>query len=547
MKRSLLTVAVALVAGVSSSCSSVPSTPNLGAGTFAVTVSAVNGDTTLPTAQNLMRPTPVGVSDYWTFSIEALSPTGELDTSFNGFVGLKLTPGTVVAVTGTGARDSNIQLAGGKASGVVQVTYVYGPTNLWVEDLGYVPLPADAPPGTKPQCSNGIDDNDNGLIDYPADPGCYAADDDTEDGGTYAAGVSPAVQYRLPSILDVRGRVSTPYPTSATTPCPPASESCALEAGVCSCTSGGASTPYQNEAIEVATGNPAISDPTAPANENSPWLVVTALASNGFYVTDLDPSAVAAHYNSLFAYNFAVPDGMAVCDRITSLAGTANDFYGFTQLSFPSFTNSYTLNPNGSGLDLDCLVPEPFEILASFFGEKNETAAVLYQYESGLVRLSGYTIASEFGPGLALNNAFGAGISNCDFNGNGQIDAGTAEEVCETTCDMDPLCSEWTAYSARGEYKVTFDTDMYPNAMILIDTSVLDTFDPVANAGNTLPAVTGNLTEFSGGSLNWTVVARCDDDIVCPAAMGCTTQSTIPSTSACLAVHTLSDNDEGSN
>ena len=39
----------------------------------------------------------------------------------------------------------------------------------------------DCPNGPHcPQCANGIDDNNNGLIDYPNDPGCYAASDPDE-------------------------------------------------------------------------------------------------------------------------------------------------------------------------------------------------------------------------------------------------------------------------------------------------------------------------------------------------------------------------------
>jgi len=72
------------------------------------------------------------------------------------------------------------------------------------------------------------------------------------------------------------------------------------------------------------------------------------------------------------------------------------------------------------------------------------------------------------------------------------------------------------------------------------------TFDPTANAGRTLPIVSGTLTEFSGGTLNWTVEARCQDDLVCPAAWGCTTQQPIPSPRACVLPRTISDNDEGS-
>ncbi len=38
----------------------------------------------------------------------------------------------------------------------------------------------DMPPPPAPQCDDGIDNDSDGLIDFPADPGCTNADDDTE-------------------------------------------------------------------------------------------------------------------------------------------------------------------------------------------------------------------------------------------------------------------------------------------------------------------------------------------------------------------------------
>src|SRR5256885_13758328 len=38
----------------------------------------------------------------------------------------------------------------------------------------------DADLGPKPQCSDGIDNDGDGLIDYPNDPGCFAPQQDTE-------------------------------------------------------------------------------------------------------------------------------------------------------------------------------------------------------------------------------------------------------------------------------------------------------------------------------------------------------------------------------
>lgn len=506
MRRRLLLLAAAAVA-TASSCSSTSTAPDLGPSTFQVTITAVNGNTKLPTAENPF-PANEGVAvDNWSFTIQAVTPTGDPAADFNGYVRLSLVPGTIVGVTGASDAGRNVLVQNGKATGVVQVTAEYGPTRLWVEDLGYVP----APKGKVPACSNGIDDNHNGLIDFPSDPGCYYADDDSEDGGSYAAGVSPAIQYALPRISDVRG---------------------------------GARTPYPNEAIEIATSDPE-------------YLVVTRVSSTGFFVTDVGSGEVANGYNSLYAYNFSTPGDMRVCDRITYLGGTANDFYGFTQLSFPSYRNTYVVQVDAGVPDggvPGCRVPEPTVLAASFFtGDKNTTSQQLYKFESGLVRLEGFTIAANFGSNLAKNNLFGPNQSNCDFNGDGQIDytaiapncpAGLCEGDCATLCDSLPDCTEWTSYSARNEYKVSLGTAA---TMIQIDTSTVATFDPVANAGKTIPFVSGSLTEFSGGSLNWTVEVRCPDDLVCPAEMGCTTQQPIPSSSACVRPRTSSDNDQGSN
>src|SRR5262249_17774772 len=82
---------------------------------------------------------------------------------------------------------------------------------------------------------------------------------------------------------------------------------------------------------------------------------------------------------------------------------------------------------------------------------------------------------------------------------------------------------------------------------IKINTSTIPTFDPTAHPGETIDMVTGSLTEFSGGNLNWTIEARCSDDLVCPASLGCTTQQPIPAAASCVRPRTLADDDEGTN
>jgi hypothetical protein len=60
---------------------------------------------------------------------------------------------------------------------------------LWVEDLGYLP---DTTDGKADPAANGKDDNGDGLIDFPADPGCAFADDDTEEARDVCRGNIPA-------------------------------------------------------------------------------------------------------------------------------------------------------------------------------------------------------------------------------------------------------------------------------------------------------------------------------------------------------------------
>ncbi|MDI3289582.1 hypothetical protein [Polyangium sp. 15x6] len=450
-----------------------------GASTFRVVITQVNGanapsdDTPLPANRGDRE-------DTWAFEIEARSPYGE-PVDFNGTVRVSVEPGTVLGVTGEGAAGRNIKMVGGKAQGVATVTAVYGPARLWIEDLGYAPVPL----ADKPACSNGKDDDGDVLIDFPADPGCAFADDDNEDVGTFAAGISPPVHYELPRISDIQGL--------------------------------GAATPFPYEAIEINTHRP------------KP-LVVTRVASDGFYVTDLSEQATG--YNHIFAFNFSTPPGMRVCDRVTFLTGTVVEFFGFTELSFPSYVVSYPLEGEDT-----CEVPDPAVLDDATIGN----ADAMEKLESGLVRIEGFRVATKFGPKPVVDNVPDADHSNCDLNGDGQVDfASQAEGACSDACSADPECTEWTSYSARGNYKV-----FKGNTQIQIQTGTAASFDPTGHKGETLDAVTGTLRNFSGGSLNWTVETRCSDDLVCQT-QGCV-KATVPSTKACVRLRTIDDNDQGSN
>ncbi|MDI1432694.1 hypothetical protein [Polyangium sorediatum] len=453
--------------------------PPSGASTFRVRITQVNGadappdDTPLPANRGDRE-------DTWAFELETLSPYGE-HVDFNGMVRISIEPGVVLSVTGDGAAGRNIQVVDGKAQGLATVTAVYGPARLWVEDLGYTPVPLSE----KPACSNGKDDDGDVLIDFPADPGCAFADDDNEETGTFAAGISPPVHYELPRISDVQGF--------------------------------GSATPFPYEAIEINTHRP------------KP-LVVTRVSNDGFYVTDLSEQATG--YNHIFAFNFSTPPGMRVCDRVTFLTGTVVEFFGFTELSFPSYVVSFPVEGEDT-----CEVPEPPVLDDGMI----PNADAMEKLESGLVRIEGFRVATKFGPKPVVDNVPDADHSNCDLNGDGQVDfASQAEGACSDACSADPECTEWTSYSARGNYKV-----FKGNTQIQIQTGTAASFDPTGHKGETLDAVTGTLRNFSGGSLNWTIETRCPDDLVCQS-QGCV-KATVPSTKACVRLRTIDDNDQGSN
>jgi hypothetical protein len=451
----------------------------------------------LPTAAHplsLPKPTqPVEIDA----DIKALKADGTVDTTFNGFVRVTVQPGAVVDVQGTGAEGRNALLKNGVAlAQKVFVQQVRGPTRLWVEDIGYKP----ADPFKPPECSDGIDNDGDGKIDYPEDPGCAFANDDSETGGTFAAGVSQPIYFQKPRLADVQGL--------------------------------SAATPYPEQAVDIMTDLPAED-------------IIIAVASDGFFTTDITDDARG--YNHMYAYTFSTPGGLRVCDRLIDLSGTASEFFGFTELNFPSYdVHEWRFPTKTSTGDGKCLVPEPWPIDKTNWNDSVQ----LESHESGLVRVQGVTIAQDFGSGLATNGKFSADHSNCDLNGDGTVDftSGSPEAACASACDANAQCSEWTEYASRGNYRVVVPDA--PGGTILINTGTIAGFDPTSMRGQTLDAVTGTLREFSGGSLNWTVNARCRDDVVCTESNSfCKNgpQKPVSSSTACVSPRTTYDPDEATN
>ena len=430
---------------------------------------------TLAPGSNVGSPTerlPLTLTSSQTYSVNVTAQNGDgtVDKSFMGYVRFSAVPGTVLSVTGPNTDGRNVQLQAGVATNVqVAVLGAYGDTRIWVEDIGYVPAdPARTPP---PQCANGIDDNGNGLIDYPADPGCAYANDDTEDGGTFATGISDTLYYVYPRIADVRGvsqgggatafpseqvQMDTQWTYPTPTPLPPQKGDIAT---------------FEQQLLSVYNSvpgggqctNPSATLPTPPADcqmslaqeqqlcmcpslDRVPrGVVVTGLSSSGFFVTDVaDPRG----FSSVFAYNYTAPVNMLPGDRLIAFGGTSADFYGWTEINYPAWELD-----EWDPTTRNCFIPDPHVFTVAELGE----TAPRLQNESGLVRVmqnpppgGTYPVSDSicdnpcnapvasplgtapyslhigklFGPGYPTAPAYvpDADHTNCDLNNSGKID-----------------------------------------------------------------------------------------------------------------------------
>jgi hypothetical protein len=456
-------------------------------------------------------PFPVLLADetaQWTFSARLDDGRGNTDTSYNGTARITVVPGALTCITTTpgepcgedGSTARNIRFVDGIATGVAHVTGVFDDARLWVQDIGY-----QRPDQVKDaSCANGLDDDGDGLVDFPADPGCAFADDNSEGDSTFLTGVSQAIDYRLPTLADVQGE--------------------------------GSQTPYTAVAVEVEAGN----DPSFTVPR---YLVVTRVSSDGFYVSDLNTMGAAQFrdYGHMFAFNFNTPEGMRVCDRLTRLSGTVAEFFGFTEINFPS----YEVEEVG---DDDCNMPTAYPLGDNLWGQSNSGGsnpidADMEKYESGLVQIEGFSIAQFLGPEPAVGAVFGPNRSNCDLDGDGVVNfLNDAESACSNACNSEPECSEWNSFFQRGNYKVHRGP-----RMIQINTNS-GGFSPLpaSHRGAVLPVVRGVLRNFSGGSLNWTVETRCREDLECDFDPSCTAQL-VTQTKACVTQRTDYDPDSGTN
>jgi hypothetical protein len=73
-------------------------------------------------------------------------------------------------------------------------------------------------------------------------------------------------------------------------------------------------------------------------NTSGRELVVTGLTRDGFFVTDIDEPE--GTFNAMYVFSFSRPGDLEQGDRLTQLSGTGDEYYGFTELSFPSWRSA---------------------------------------------------------------------------------------------------------------------------------------------------------------------------------------------------------------
>lgn len=406
-----------------------------------------------------------------TLRVEVFSRTNAPVTSFNGWVELSAAPGTL-SVQSPGALGTYVRLTNGVVDGVeVSVSRAYGEARIWAEESGYVPVSPQRQPA--PACANGLDDDGDGYVDYPADLGCAAANDDTERAGSYAVGTSEPVYFGTPLISDVQSHA-------------------ALSTLV------GARVTIAGRLNSMA---PTAADPTHR-------LVVTQINNSGFYVTDIDDQSCAGRpcYNNMYAFNFHAPDGMRPCDLLATLTGSVAEFVNTTQFSQPGYQIGMEWTPNDPVAGA-CLIPDAVELDAATLANE----AAIEPLESGLVRIRNVAMPTMMGPGRAPNSIPMAGATNCDLNDDGRIafDNGP-EEQCAAACAADPTCSEWSSWARYGQITVTMPGGASAGRIAVSPRSVDPTFDPENTTPRTA-TVTGTLQQVGP---NWVINPRCGSDFV---------------------------------
>jgi hypothetical protein len=292
------------------------------------------------------------------------------------------------------------------------------------------------------------------------------------------------------------------------------------------------------------------STPGAPSPASWQWLTNPPLGPNGSPLPNLQPAAASAP---------ATTSGSGTIFHIGTISGPAH--------------------PCGPRTCAGCCDQDG----QCHTGNGNSPTATTCSFEANGQPVT-VTSAAAYSPT--------PGATNCDLDDSGKVDFTNADEtLCADTCAANLECSEYTNYTTENQFnlvaeKITWNVGdqwtppaeiadggtVAPDAgapaptvssqvAILGNGSTDPTFNPVPTTGQknglgplgtpgldclfsqspSLGSFTGVLNYFSGGGGQFTIEARCQDDIV---PLG---SPPIPSDTACVHARTILDSDQGSN
>lgn len=417
--------------------------------------------------------------DTVTFEINiiALNPGGAPDDTFNNTVLLSLVPTGILPRANQNVYDLPdgtsalaVPMENGRAESVpVTFKAAFGRVAFFVEDLGYNPI------NITNECHiNGI--GCPACWGYDVLPaGCLQVDDDNPLSGHGAAGVSRDLVFENPTVAETQWVENTGDAIDY--------------------------SPLEGFRVTVDADSPLdledFGDCIDGQGNIRELLVVTAVTADGFYVTDVCNNGGPVHaadtwrdFGSIFAFNFHAPDDLQTGDCITWLQGGSNDFYGFTELKNPAWSNPVCAEGQ-QGCQIACLdfLPEPRVLDAQTLNDPY----AMEMLESSVVAVEGGIIGM---------------VESCDFNGNGQIDYDHDEEKqCNYDCQDDPQC--WLLESYRDYFQFTVSIG---SAEIAVVTRGVVAFDPLEHQGETITRVAGTVKHLSFGGPPWILNPRDEDD-----------------------------------
>ena len=183
-------------------------------------------------------------------------------------------------------------------------------------------------------------------------------------------------------------------------------------------------------------------------------VVVTAVTNDGFYASDKgDPL-----WGGVFVFTHSRARGVDEGDRVVSLSGTAVEFYGFTELGFPSWLTKGTSE-----------LPPPALLEAATVSSDE----MMEPHESGLVEVRDVTV-----------------------------------------------CPPGADFATFGQWVVLLDSagscDSGEGAITIVSAFTVDWFDPYEHAGETVARITGNLRYHSSATPSWIIRPRRNDDMQLP-------------------------------